>query len=157
MAKSSMPAAKTLLSLAIILVFSSCSTVQREIELPNQSLNMAPPAKGEGKVVFYNDSNLLLFGLDGSGRVGIKVDERGIGSPYIGRYVAVNLPQGERVLELSHIDVFTFRDSYQLTVKPGTQYVRAFNRPTSTRFDIQPGQPKDFEENFKPMSNTINQ
>jgi hypothetical protein len=138
------------LTVAIIslLILCSCATVKLETNLPSQQLN-APIPENKTRVVFFNESNKVLY-ADGSWRIGIKIDGEGVANLHFNQYVQIDLTPGKHSLELSHVDVFTFRDKYDFNVTDKTMYVKVYNGLVSTKFQILPSKPNNFEINFRP-------
>lgn len=137
----------------IICVFSlmlcSCATVQQETLLPSQQLT-DPVTPNTTRVVFFNTSNKALY-ADGSWRIGIKLDGKGVANLHFDQYVQIDLEPGNHVLELSHKDVFTFRDKYDFVVGDEIMYVAVYNTPVSTKYKVLPEKPKNFEITYKPI------
>ena len=139
--------------LSIIFVLSlllcSCATVQQETLLPSQQLT-APITPNKTRVIFFNTSNKVLYS-DTSWRIGIKIDGKGVANLHFNQYVQIELDPGNHVLELSHVDVFTFKDKYDFVVGAETMYVAVYNSPISTKYKVLPEKPENFESNFRPI------
>jgi len=136
--------------LGLAILFSSgCSTVRREYQLPDQSINAAL-TPGKARVLFFNDTNIALFPM--SNRIGIKVNGRGVGSPYSGDYIQMDLEKGTHELYLSHFDLFYFTDTYSLVVDRDRLNARVYCSPFSTDFEIVEALPPEFQANFKPAA-----
>ena len=139
---------------AILLLFpvmlSACATVKPEYKLPSQKLSAIAPS-GTTKVVLFNTTNPVLF-ADGSWRIGIKMDGVGVENLHLNKYVQLNLEPGMHKLELSHIDVFTFRNSYQISIPNEAVYIKVYNGITSTKHKIMDSKPNDFNKKYKPAS-----
>ena len=140
------------LTIAVIslLILCSCATVNLENNLPLQQLD-EPINENKTRVVFFNTSNKILY-ADGSWRIGIKIDGNGIANLHFDQYVQIDLAPGKHSLELSHVDVFTFRDKYDFMVKDKTMYVEVYNGIVSTKYKILPSKPDNFEMKFRPIN-----
>lgn len=136
----------TVTSLTFLL--ASCATVKNEYDLPNQSID-ALPGEGETRVIFYNGLNPLF--IDGSWRIGIKIDGAGVENLHINKYVQVFLKPGAYTLGLSHVDVFTFKDEYPFNVSGETMFVKVYNGVVSTKFEVQSSEPKNFRSKYSPV------
>jgi hypothetical protein len=101
------------------------------------------------ELFFYNALNPLF--IDGSWRIGIKIDDVGVQNLHINRYVQVFLDPGEYKLSLSHVDVFTFNDDYSFRVGNETMYVRVYNGLISTQYEVQSLEPEDFRSKYRPV------
>ena len=141
----------SLIFLLITIFMTGCATVQNEIDLPNQMLDIKPDP-GKTKVIFYNGLNPLF--LDGSWRIGIKIDGKGLENLHINQYVQVFLELGQYTLGLSHVDVFTFKDEYPFTVTQDPMFVKVYNGIVSTKFEIQATEPEDFSKKYRPVQVT---
>ncbi|MDP6968383.1 MAG: hypothetical protein QGG88_04625 [Gammaproteobacteria bacterium] len=133
----------------VAVVVAGCASVGNEYALPSQDLSLLPD-DGKTKVVFYNGNGLNPLYLDGSWRVGIKLDNVGVANLHIGEYVQVFLTPGDYDIELSHIDVFTFRDTYRVNVGADTVFVKVYNTPISTKYELQTDAPQNFGQEYEP-------
>lgn len=135
--------------LFFMLVFSlvGCATVSYEYDLPPQALN-APKVEGKTRVIFYNDTNLVLFPA-GTWRIGIEIDGVGVENLHLHKYVQLNLESGPHVLELRHVDIFTFKDKYDFLVEGEVMYVKVFNGLVSTKYEVLKEKPKNFENKYR--------
>ena len=136
-----------MLGITLILV-SGCATVLPETPLPSQYFS-APIEKNKTRVVFHNTSNKILY-MDASSLIGVKVDGKGVANIGFDQYVQIDLIPGKHLLELSHFDAVTFRDSYDFIVKNQTMYVEVFNGIVSTKYKSLIEKPASFEKDFKP-------
>lgn len=136
----------TVLSLSLFLM--SCATVNYDYALPDQSIDK-PAEAGKTRVIFYNGLNPLF--LDGSWRIGIKIDDVGVHNLHINKYVQLFLEPGEYKLGLSHVDVFTFQDEYPFKVTGDSMYVKVYNGLVSTKFEIQKAEPEGFRSKYRPV------
>ena len=140
--------------LAIISLLYGCATVVNEYNLPDQNLDTSPDV-GKTRVVFYNALNPLF--LDGSWRIGIKIDDVGVENLHINKYVQLFLSPGQYKLSLSHVDVVKFSNDYQLQVGRETMFIKVYNGIVSTKYQIQDAEPENFKSKYKPVvPQTIN-
>lgn len=113
----------------IVALLAACAgplVVVPEIRLLPPELDAKPAAANESKVLFFNNSNKLLFGIDGTGRVGIWINGIGLGVLEIGEYAQVSLPRGRHDIELVHVDVVTFNSKHEIVVGDGPLFVEVF-------------------------------
>ena len=96
------------LVLAGVVFMTGCATppVLTEYDLPNQALSVKP-AEGLSRVVFFNSSNIILYGLDQSGVISMRLDGKGLATLKIHDYVQIFLDKGEYNLYLVHRDVLS--------------------------------------------------
>lgn len=123
----------------ILLALQGCAgpTVLRaEIPILGPDISATPSVQGESKVLFFNNSNKLLFGIDNTGKVGIYVDGKGLGVLQIGQYVQISLPRGPHRIELVHVDIVEFRSSHSLEVGSEAAYVEVFATPVSNDLNV---------------------
>lgn len=135
-------------------MIAGCATVRNEYSLPTQSLS-ATSYKSETRVVFYNGNGFNPLFLDGSWRVGIKIDGKGVDNLHIGKYVQVFLVPGTYNIELSHFDIFTFSDEYTLQVGAEDMYVRVYNALMSTEYEVQYSEPEEFRGKYEASSKSM--
>ena len=140
---------RNLFFFAAALLLVGCASVVNEYPLPAQELS-AHPHEDKTKVIFYNGNGFNPLYLDGSWRVGIKVDGVGVENLHIDKYVQIFLKPGSYRLELSHIDLFTFRDEYDFDVGSETMYVKVYNTPLSTKYQVQDKVPAGFASKYQP-------
>jgi hypothetical protein len=144
-----------LLSIVAFAVFlQACASVRPEYPLPSQALD-APAADEKTKVIFYNGNGFNPLFLDGSWRIGIKLDGVGVENLHLHKYVQVFLKPGPYKLELSHIDLFTFRDEYDFDVTSKTMFVEVYNTLIGNDYETQKVKPDDFINDYEPANNSI--
>lgn len=142
-------ASHRILSALTLLLLISCSTVPDEYALPVQEADaQTSRVAGKTPVFFFNETNPVLF-ADGSWRIGIEIDGTGVANLDLKEYVRVDLAPKTYQLKLSHVDVMTFRNSYQLPVGSKPIYVKVFNGITSTKYEVMPGEPSGFSTKYK--------
>jgi hypothetical protein len=129
-------------------LFPDIPVVHPEEPLPSQELSEQPPAN-HARVIFFNTSNRLLYGPDGTDRINVFVDGAPIGSIRIDNYLQVFLPLGRRRLTLEHRDIHDFRDDYRLLIDGRLLLVEVYCRPFSTRYKVVHTLPSDFQERFR--------
>lgn len=127
---------------------SGISSIQPQLELPPQDLSQQAP-EGHCAVVFFNDSNFLMFGLDGSGKLNVFVGETPLASLNIGDYVQVMLPEGEHFVTLAHEDLGTMISTHAFVAEGDRVFVRVYSTMTSNGLQVVEA-PSDFLGDFKP-------
>jgi hypothetical protein len=127
--------------------FTGCSTINAEAELPDQSLtSLVPP--GKVRLVFFNASQRALYLV--TGPIGIEVDGVGVETIDIGHYVQIDVTPGVHTLDLGHVDLITFRNSYSITARGDLLYIRVYCTPTQTKYEIVgTSMPPHFESKFQ--------
>lgn len=128
---------------------SGIATIQPAFDLPSQKLRTEIPA-GRTAVVFFNASNWITHGLDGSGKLNIFLSDKSLASLKIGEYVQVMLPPGEYIVTLAHWDIGTFISSHVLKVNRDRTFVKVYSKISSNGLEVLEAQPQDFEKGYKP-------
>jgi len=141
---------KLLVTIGIIAVLASCAATPpvREVSLPSQSLN-EPLKSGVIQLVIFNDSNILMYGIDNSGKINIHHNGKGVGQLNIGQYVILSVAEGYHTINLLHKDIANFGSTHQLKVSESPTYLKIYAKVTSNGAEIVP-KPENFEEKFKP-------
>lgn len=138
--------------MSISVFLAGCASVKNNYVLPEQNL-AAPVPDSKTRVIFYNGNGLNPLFLDGSWRVGIKVDGVGVENLHVGKYVQLFLSPGNYKVELSHIDLIAFRDNYDIQVGSKPLYIKVYNTPISTKYEVQEAEPEDFPKKYKSAAN----
>ena len=135
-----------LFGLALI---SACavSPVKQDIELPIQDLNQPLLDEKMVRLVMYNNSNKLWFGVDGSGEVNITLDGKGVCRLGNGEYVIVEIFPGDHTFDLEHRDFVLFKSSYTLSVNEKLTFMQVFATPVSNVAEITE-KPELFEKKY---------
>lgn len=129
-------------------LFPDLPVVHPDEPLPSQQFSEQPPA-GHARVIFFNTSNRLLYGPDGTDRINVFVNGKPIGSIRIGNYLQVFLPIGSHRLTLRHRDIHDFQDDYRILIDGKLLLVEVYCRPFSTRYEIVDSLPANFSERFE--------
>lgn len=138
------------LTTALLLLSSACSTLppQREVKLPSQVVGEPVSDNGLHRLVIFNDSNRLLFGLDDSAKINVFLDGKGVGQVDIGQYVVIEVPSGENTLEFVRDDLGTFRSAIHVNVSGEYTFLRVHAKPASNAAEVM-GKPDDFDKKFR--------
>ena len=122
--------------------------LQPEVPILGPELDAQAAVPGETKVMFFNNSNKLLFGIDNTGKVGVWINGKGVAVLQIGDYVQVSLPRGRQAIELVHVDLGTFRSNHDLTVSEAPLYVEVYATAMSNDMKVFQSLPTG---NYLPM------
>lgn len=135
---------------AAMMFITGCSVapILREYPTLPQALDTTPSREGLSRVTFFNDSNALMFGPDGSGVMNIFVDGKGVGQLRIREYTTIELPHGEHLVELSHKDVFMFRSEHRLSFSGQQVFVKVNATVLSNEAEIV-SKPTDLSSKFR--------
>ena len=123
--------------------------IKQEVQLPSQVLNQVQPAEGSSFVVIYNDSNRVKYGIDGSGKINITLDGKGVGQLAIGEYVMVETSPGIHTVHLLHRDIMNFDSTHEFPASDRLRFVKIYSKMTSNGLEVT-GRPRNFESEFSP-------
>lgn len=138
------------LALLTLVYTSGCSVpnVKPEFILPSQDIHSAVQP-GLSRIVFFNASNKLLYGLDGSGKINIKINKKDLASLKINDYVQIFLARDDYELYLVHKDVMDFKSNYKLKIDKEEVFVKVYSQPFSTDYKIVDQLPADFKREYR--------
>jgi hypothetical protein len=103
------------------------------------------------KLIIFNTSGSLAYGLDGSGRINVRLNGQGVGQVNLHRYAKLIVPKGKYDVELVHLDMTKFTSHHQIELTESESYLQIFATPTSNRAYLVTQLPPDFAEKFKPI------
>src|ERR1700750_1679143 len=99
----------SVLLLISLLPLTGCFTpVKNEIPLVKGDLHLIPANTNETKLVIFNDSNPVLYGADGSSRINVKLNGKGLGRLNFGQYAEVVIPKGKCEVDWQPLDLVGF-------------------------------------------------
>jgi hypothetical protein len=131
---------------------SGClSPVKNEIPLLSGDLSLKATNALDTKLVIFNDSNYLMFGLDGSGRINIKLNGKGVTQLNLGCYTQMIVPKGGYQLDLTHLDMGTFSSRHQIELTQPESFLEIRATPASNAAQLVPALPADFAAKFTPV------
>lgn len=138
----------SILGALAILVGCAATPPAREVQLPPQSIDESSQ-EGLVQLVIFNDSNSLLYGLDGSGKINIHQNGKGVGQLKIGQYVVLTVKEGSHIIGLLHKDLVNFSSTHTVSVSGSPTYLKIYAKVTSNGAEIV-SRPEGFESKFKP-------
>ena len=129
---------------------TGCLTpVKNEISLATGGTMDKPADPNDTRLVIFNDSDFLAFGMDGSGRINVKLNGQGVTQIRIGQYAQVIVPQGKYHVELVHFDTATFSSEHEIELNTPVSFLEIYATPTSNRAFLVSRPPPDFDKKFK--------
>jgi len=131
-----------------ILTGCTATTPEREVQLPSQSLIQPLNNDKQAKLIVFNDSNKLMYGLDNSGKINIHLNGKGVGQLKIGEYVILSVEKGNNTIDLLHKDIVNFSSSHQIIVSESPTHLKIYAKVTSNGAEIVQ-KPNSFESKFK--------
>jgi hypothetical protein len=138
------------LLLASLLPLTGCFTpVKNEIPLATGNLRSPPDNPNETRLVIYNKSNPVLYGLDGSSRINVKLNGKGVGRLNIGQYAQVIMPKGKCQVDMKHLDLVVFSSQRWVDLNDPVSFVEIYATPTANEAKTVPALPADFEGSYK--------
>ena len=140
----------SLLLLVLLLPLTGCFTpVKNEIPLVIGDLHRIPDSTNDTKLVIFNTSNPVLYGADGSSRINVKLNGKGLGQLNFGQYAEVIMPKGKCRVDMQHLDMFRFSSVRWLDLNDPESFVEIFATPTSNEAKLCPELPPDFETKYE--------
>jgi hypothetical protein len=140
------------LLLVLLLPLTGCFTpVKNEIPLVTGDLHMKPASTNDTKLIIFNDSNPVLYGADGSSRINVKLNGKGLGRLNFGQYAQVIVPKGKCQVSMQHLDLVHFSSERWLDLNDSESFVEIYATPTSNEAKTVPALPPDFEKKYEPI------
>ncbi len=121
----------------------------QEVGLPSQTLDSSVSDSELQRLIIFNDSNFLLYGIDGSGKINVYVNGKGVGQLPIGTYVIVELEIGTHEIELEHRDIKMFKSTHKVAIRNDQQFLKIYSTMTSNGADLV-DRPEDFAATYDP-------
>lgn len=138
--------------IAALPFLAGCLTpVKNEMPLLSGDLSLKATNATDTKVVIFNDSNRVLFGLDGSGRINVKLDGKGVTQLNIGSYTQLIVPKGSYRVDLTHLDTVTFSSHKQVQFTEPESFLEIHSTPTSNEAKLVPSLPAHFTSDYTPV------
>lgn len=125
--------------------------VKNEIPLVGGGLSAAASDTNDTRLVIFNDSNFVLYGLDGSGRINVKLNGKGVAQIRIGYYAQVIVPKGSYQVDLTHRDTADFTSHHEIELANAESFLEIHSTMVSNEAILIPALPEDFEKKFKPI------
>jgi hypothetical protein len=140
------------LLLVVSLLLGGClSPVKNEIPLAGSDLSVRATHTNDTKLVIFNDSNFLLYGLDGTGRINVKLNGRGVAQLKVGYYAQVLVPKGSYQVDLLHVDREYYASEHQIELTGPESYLEVRAISFSNEARLVPALPPNFSKKFKPV------
>jgi hypothetical protein len=129
--------------LGLSLIFSGCALtpVNPEFVSLGGSLSAKAANPSESKVLIFNNSSKLMFGFDGTGKMNVSMNGKGVASLNIGEYVQIGLPKGKHTMSLVHRDVVEFSSTHEISVENESTYIEIAASVVSNSFKVHPELP----------------
>lgn len=133
----------------LIVGCASHSVVRNEFNLKSPTRSIITDSS-YSKMIIFNSSNSFLYGPDGSGVIGIKIDGKAFTRLTIDEYLKFYIPKGKYTLELEHIDVLSFKSSHIIDAFEDSTIVEINATTTSNDAQIVRSLPIDFYKDYSP-------
>lgn len=129
---------RNLFVLAILPCFGGCMVAPIQSELPLLGANLAQRSTQSGEVVMilFNNSSKLMYGLDSTGRINVRLNGKAVGGPNIGEYVMLQIPKGRHRLQLSHLDLIEFKSEHDIEAADDPLIVEMAATPISNSIQV---------------------
>lgn len=122
--------------------------IRQEFNLPEQRVDAPLENTSQIKLVIYNDSNKLMYSIDGSGKINISIDNKGAGQLRIGRFIVLALERGNHKIQLHHRDVFNFKSNHLININNPVNYLKIYSKISSNGAEIVDQKPDNFDTKF---------
>ncbi len=132
----------------VLLAGCAVTPIQREIELPTQDLAQSTAGDSKARLIMFNNSNKFWFGMDGSGKINIALDGKGVCRLSIGEFVIVETNPGEHKIDLEHRDMALFKSSCTINAVEKDSFIQVYATPTSNAAEIT-SKPDSFEYSYR--------
>jgi hypothetical protein len=147
---------KRISQLAILLVvpllLTGCLTpVKNEIPLAGSDLSVKATSTNDTKLVIFNVSNYLLYGLDGTGRINVKLNGQGVAQLKVGYYAQLIVPKGSYRVDLLHVDRDYYSSQHQIELSEPESFLEIRAISFSNEARLVSTLPPDFGKKFKPV------
>lgn len=139
---------KNFILLVLITTLAGCVGLKPpayEVSLPEQKLLPDEDDENRSHVVIFNSSNSLLYGSDGSGKMNISINGRGVGQLKIGEFLVVELDRGLHKVQLTHQDIFTIESTHTLHTRRRVHYIDVYAQLFSNGFEHAKRIPRDYK------------
>ncbi|MDR5589094.1 hypothetical protein [Christiangramia sp. SM2212] len=90
---------------------------------------------GNGKVLIYNDAN-ILHTSDNTSRLNIKLDDKNLGQLRAKNYAVIMLTEGEHNFNIRHLDVVNMKSDHKVNVTDSVKVIRVKPTITSNKLEI---------------------
>jgi Caspase domain len=150
----------SLLLLAAALSFATgCATtsatlpaMRSEIPIASPDLSLKPHDESYSKLIIFNTSSKLLYGIDRNDLINIYLNGKGVTQLYMNQYVQVVVPRGNYKVDLVHNDVWNFSSSHTIEIDTPEAYLNIRATLTSNSAKLVRGLPDNFAKTFVPVS-----
>lgn len=133
----------------ILVGCASHSVVRNEFNLKSPPKSIITDSS-YSKMIIFNSSSSFLYGPDGSGVIGIKIDGKSFTRLTIDEYLQFYIPKGRYTFELEHIDVLSFKSSHVIEALEDSTLVEINATTTSNDAQIVKSLPLEFLNDFTP-------
>ena len=133
---------------ALMLISSSCALKPISSEhalLRMEKEDISSESLGKGKVLIYNDANILHTG-DNTARLNIVLDDKNLGQLKAKDFVIVKLENGNHVFNIRHLDVVNMRSTHKVVITDTVQIIRVKPTITSNKLEITNEFPNNWDK-----------
>lgn len=133
---------------AMMLILSSCALKPISSEhalLRMEKEDISSESLGKGKVLIYNDANILHMG-DNTARLNIVLDDKNLGQLKAKDFVIVQLENGNHVFNIRHLDVVNMRSTHKVVITDTVKIIRVKPTITSNKLEITNEFPNNWDK-----------
>ena len=133
---------------ALMLILSSCALKPISSEhalLRMEKEDISSESLGKGKVLIYNDANILHTG-DNTARLNIVLDDKNLGQLKAKDFVIVKLENGNHVFNIRHLDAVNMRSTHKVVITDTVKIIRVKPTITSNKLEITNEFPNNWDK-----------
>ncbi|HBU79324.1 MAG TPA: hypothetical protein DEF18_14590 [Muricauda sp.] len=133
---------------ALMLISSSCALKPISSEhalLRMEKEDISSESLGNGRVLIYNDANILHTG-DNTARLNIVLDDKNLGQLKAKDFVIIQLENGNHVFNIRHLDVVNMRSTHKVVITDTVQIIRVKPTITSNKLEITNEFPNNWDK-----------
>ena len=133
---------------ALMLISSSCALKPISSEhalLRMEKEDISSESLGNGRVLIYNDANILHTG-DNTARLNIVLDDKNLGQLKAKDFVIVKLENGNHVFNIRHLDVVNMRSTHKVVITDTVKIIRVKPTITSNKLEITNEFPNNWDK-----------
>ena len=138
----------TIILAGVLLFGCGARPIKREVVLPDQVIGQVPSKTGNSRLVIFNDSNMFLYGIDGSDKINVSLDGKGVGQLEIGQFLIVETTSTSHVIDLMHWDLLTYESVHKIDISEPEVFLKIYSKLISNGAEIV-SKPKDFSLTYE--------
>jgi hypothetical protein len=145
------PLLRYLIAFVFITSLTGCrlTPVKNEIPLVTGDISLQQADPNYTKLLIFNASNYLMFGIDGTGRINVMLNGKGVAHLNIYEYAQLIVPKGKHKVSLVHRDIVHLSSEHEIDLVNAESFLKVYATVTSNRAKLVAVLPKNFDKKFK--------